>query len=256
MMLTIEESNISLAWAKAFLALISPGQSESHSVRVTIADFEPEKAEHAKIRQRLDNELSKRRLNSCATVAGTIFPFSMWNQSLAHNDTALYTRYEKAWPGIRKCPANRNGAYFRRLTAYSPQGNTGKPINQLAFISETYKNGNHRKSALQASIFDPTRDHTHNRQKGFPCMQQVSFTPIGNKGLSITAFYATQYQFEKAYGNYLGLFWLGQFMAKQLELKLTEVTCMASVLKLGNCSKTALEGLAVDIRKFVAMPKI
>jgi len=90
---------------------------------------------------------------------------------------------------------------------------------------------NHRRSAYQLSIIDPTRDHTNQRQRGFPCLQQVSISPIGDDELSLTGFYATQTLFERAYGNYIGLCELGRFFARQWELQLTRVTCVASVAK-------------------------
>src|SRR5687768_7538818 len=102
----------------------------------------------------------------------------MWNPALPNDASALFNRYEKAWRGIKTCPQNRKGVYFRRLTSYQSEGAIAQPINQLEFIVKNYLAGNHRKSAMQASILDPTRDHTNNRQKGFPCMQQVAFTPL------------------------------------------------------------------------------
>lgn len=248
-MLPIAESNISTAWAKAFLALMEAGGGERHPAIITIHSIDDaSEIEDQRIRSRLDQELKKHQKNLCCTVAGTIFPSSMWNPNLPNDAQSLFTRYEKAWPGISKCPTNRNGVYFRRLTAYQPENYQGAPVNQLQFIMNTYRTGNHRRSALQASILDPTRDHTNQPQKGFPCMQQVAFTPLENNGLSITGYYATQYQFEKAYGNYLGLYWLGRFMAKQLGLQLTQVVCMASVLKLGGAGKTSLQAFANDLR--------
>lgn len=256
-MLTIYEPNISIAWAKAFLELMETSGGQRHPAIVIIHGLDDDVlAEDQNIRLRLDQELKKYAINNCATVAGTIFPYSMWNAALVDDAKVLFKRYEKAWPGISKCPTNRNGVYFRRLTSYQPENYQDVPVNQLEFIAGIYRSGNHRKSALQASILDPTRDHTNNRQKGFPCMQQVAFTPLENGGLSVTGYYATQYQFEKAYGNYLGLYWLGRFMAKQLGLKLTQVVCMASVLKLGDPTKTKLHALADDLRHLVSQAEI
>ncbi len=251
--LYISDRNISVAWAKAFLALMEPGKEERHPAVITISDLDTSPAiEDLRIRMRLDQELKQRKENSIATIANTIFPMSMWNPRLPNDAQALYQRYERVWPGIRKCPANRNGVYFRRLMAYQPNGvKEEERVNQLRFITDTYNKGNHRKSALQASIFDPSRDHTNNRQKGFPCLQQVAFMPIANGELSVTGFYATQYQFEKAYGNYLGLYALGQFMAKQLNLRLVQVVCIAAFLKRGNQTKGSLEPLANDIRSLL-----
>jgi len=249
--LSISEGSISKAWARAFLALMSSGGASRHPAVVSVHSLESGAAEDSAIRSKLDAALKKRGKNSCATVAGTLFPRSMWNPAIDKDAEALYARYERAWPGIAKCPANRNGVYFRRLTSYRADKSTAPPINQLQFITETYNEGNHRKSALQASILDPSRDHTNNRQKGFPCLQQVSFTPLEHGRLSITGFYATQYQFEKAYGNYLGLYWLGLFMAKQLGLQLSQVVCVASVLSLGDESKADLKSLEQEILTIV-----
>jgi thymidylate synthase len=121
------------------------------------------------------------------------------------------------------------------MTAYLPEDMPAesKPVNQLKHVIETFRNGNHRHSALQASIFDPTRDHTHNRQRGFPCLQQVAFEASDGE-LTVTGFYALQHHVPKAYGNYLGLCWLGRFMADRMDLRLSQVTCIASSLKLGD----------------------
>lgn len=251
--LQITEKNLSVAWARGFLDLMGPDGSQRHPATVTINDIERQSdIEIAAIRGRLDTELKDRRDSLCATVAGTLFPISMWNPTLPDNADALYKRYAKAWPKIAKCPANRKGVYFQRLTAFSPLGFTGEAVNQLEFIVETYRGGNHRKSALQAAILDPTRDHTDNRQKGFPCLQQVSFTPLKNDRLSITGYYATQYHFEKAYGNYLGLYRLGRFMAHQLDMQLTQVVCVASVVSLGNTSKSQLQLLCDDMHRLIS----
>lgn len=253
--LIITDTNLSRAWARTFLALTEPGGSVRHPAVITINNIgEEAPIECDRIRSLLDAELKKHGSNRCATVAGTLFPKSMWNDQVAMDASLVYERYEKAWPYIEKCPANRRGVYFRRLTAFSPKDSL-ESINQLQFIVESFNQGNHRKSAMQAAILDPTRDHTSNRQKGFPCLQQVSFTPLPKDRLSITGFYATQYQFEKAYGNYLGLLWLGQFMAKQLHLKLSQVVCSAAVLSLGDKKKSELSALAADLQSLLYEPK-
>jgi len=250
--LFITETNLSYAWAKIFLALMGTSGGIRHPAIISIERTGDDvDLENQYIRELVDQELKRHSQNCCATIASTIFPASMWNPSLQNDAEVLYKRYDKAWPGISKCPANRNGVYFRRLTAFEPSNSQEQLINQLRFITDTYRRGNHRKSALQASILDPRRDHTHQPQKGFPCLQQVAFTPLDGKGMSVTGFYATQYQFEKAYGNYLGLHALGEFMAKQLGLKLTKVVCIASVLKLGSVTKTGVRTFSNDLRAII-----
>jgi hypothetical protein len=242
--------NLSYAWAEIFLKLMSRGVQHLPFVITNITDFEEEEpVEDPALRERLDLELETHGEQSCHTVANTIFPQKLWRPNAGDTPQAVYERYSRIWPYIKRHPANRRGVYFRRLTSYSPKvdGQDTLPINQLQHIIDTYNSGNHRRSALQAPIFDPTRDHTDNRQGGFPCLQQVIFTPDDQGGLTLTGLYVTQYFFEKAYGNYLGLCHLGRFMAANMGLSLVQVICIASIAKLGNSSKNGLQTLADDV---------
>lgn len=258
--LIVTDDNLSRTWAKGFLTLMEPGSDKRNPAVITINTIDAVPLEDQAIRSALDESLSKGSNSTCGTVANTIFPLSYWNPTAPDNAEALFARYERAWPGIKKCPANKYGVYFRRLTAFAPTASTssdaqnkeGSPVNQLRHIVATYKSGNHRKSALHAAIFDPTKDHTNSRQKGFPCLQQVAFTPIGDETMAITGFYATQFQYEKAYGNYLGLERLGRFMAQQLGLRLVQVVCVASIVERGTPSKQSLEPLAERLRSLLA----
>ena len=113
-------------------------------------------------------------------------------------------------------------------------GEPGKGLNQLAHVISTWRKGNTRRSALQAGIFDPLSDHTHGPYLGFPCLHQVSFVPGRGDSLSVVGYYGRQYILERAYGNYLGLARLGRFMASEMELQLTRVTCVAGAATLGS----------------------
>lgn len=250
--------NLSVAWAEVFLHLMEPGGPDIAPAVVTISDFD----EHFLPRQIPEIQKAIDAINpqSCRTVASTIFPNSLWTPDADNNAEQLYARYEKIWKTIAKCPANRNGVYFRRLTAYQPKrdGQVPQPVNQLQHVIETYKGGNHRHSALQASIFDPTRDHTNGRRRGFPCLQQVAFGASEGK-LEVTGFYALQHHVPKAYGNYLGLCGLGRFMAQQMGLQLTQVTCVASSLKLPHgdgYSKTSLTPLKTFVKQILDLKQM
>jgi hypothetical protein len=91
---------------------------------------------------------------------------------------------------------------------------------------------------LQASLFDPERDHVANAQLGFPCLQHVTFVPQ-NDGSVVNSFYATQQLFDKAYGNWLGLCDLGRFMAGEMGLRLARLNCFVGVEKLQRITKSA-----------------
>ena len=243
--LVIVESNLSVAWGKAFLRVFDSGEIAPLVVVIEYLNNQ-EVPEVPSIRSALELALgADEKAASCEETANTIFPNSLWNpQDDRHS---LYTRYNKIFPRIRKHRRNRNGVYFRRLTAFGNNGDEGG-VNQLEHIISTWNAGNHRRTALQAAIFDPTRDHTNQRQRGFPCLQQVAFARTQGDGLAATGFYATQYIFGRAYGNFLGLCRLGRFMAREMGLTLSRVTCIATPAVRGK-TKHALAPLAGQIRQ-------
>ncbi len=247
--------NLSIAWARAFDkcwnapgGVLYPG-----IVNFDVSSDKPDGIETLGIRDLLEEFLQSSSPSSIIqspinTVANTIFPASIWK--ICHGDRRLfYEMYSEMWPRIKKCKANHRGIYFRRLIAFNDDMNKG---NQLERIIAAWKKDIHRLSALQAGIFDPLRDHIAARQLGFPCLQQVVFRPIGangKDGLSVVAFYANQLLLEKGYGNYLGLYRLGKFMASQMGLELKKVVCIATALKRGKASKAKCRPLIQKLKE-------
>jgi hypothetical protein len=139
---------------------------------------------------------------------------------------------------------NKHGLYFARLIGYGINHKTGDAEayldgklqqggNQLEYIINACK-PKAQRMALQASIYDPVRDQTEARRP-FPCLQHIAFVPDFARGtLTLNAFYALQLLFIKAYGNWLGLFRLGAFVASQTDppLRFERLCCYAGVQKM------------------------
>ena len=252
--LSIEESDVALAWLRAFEEICKPPVDEIVPLVVCITGFEDSVvSENACVRDLLDDSLIAKDLQSIRTVANTIFPASLWNPNLP--PAALFERYRRLAKKLRRYKLNHNGIYFQRMIEFLPKGLAEKDAkNQLDYILSTRAGGNPRRSAYQISLIDPTHDHTNQRRRGFPCLQQISVTPIKENELSITGLYATQTMFERAYGNYIGLCDLGKFFAHYWDLKLTRVTCVSSVAQLDtdNISKTDARALAVRARDMIS----
>lgn len=246
--LTIVEDNLSIAWAKAFLRVFDAG--EIATLTVAIQGFaEGKPMEVMPIREHLDDALgADRKKLSCHQVANTIFPISLWNPQVDRQ--RLYERYLRIMPRVLRDSRNRYGVYFQRMIAYDHNEVYEGGMNQLEHIIQTWHGGNRRRSAFQAAIFDPRRDHSNQPLRGFPCLQQVAFAQQGSDGLSVTGFYATQHIFERAYGNYLGLCRLGRFMAHEMGRQLTQVTCVASPAKRDK-TKRSLRELAHSVEEIL-----
>ena len=250
----IEENNLSVAWAKALLNAMNCTAGEISPLVVNVVGFNNGVIlEEERIREKLFKDLFKKGKTQIETVAGTIFPKAYWNQKCERK--LLYNRYLKCWPRIAKCKTNNRGSYFKRFIDFFENGER-EGNNQLEQIITTWHKGNRRRSALQAAVFDPSKDHKHSRRLGFPCLQQVAFNPIGTNGkdgLAVIGFYATQHLFAKAYGNYLGLCRLGQFVAHEMNLELKKMICIASSAKLGDneITKNSLKNLEQELRKIL-----
>lgn len=237
--------NLSVAWAKAFLASVEPRKSDLSPLLIRVNDFSDNIIQEDKvIRQSVDKYLSKFSEQSCHTVANTIFPISLWNPD--SNRKSLYDRYNSIFPLIKKsCAVNRFGLYFQRMISYDASNDN----NQLEKIISTYKEKNiHRKSALQVSIFDPLRDHRETPFLTFPCLQHVIFTPMANKSLAVTGIYAKQYLLKKAYGNYLGLCRLGKFVAHELGMNLAQMNCYVADAEM-ETTKTKANDLIGELKQ-------
>ena len=66
----------------------------------------------------------------------------------------------------------------------------------------------------------------------------------------MNAFYATQYIVERAYGNYIGLCRLGQFVGHEMELPLVRLTCFTGVAEC-DMAKTSLAPVMDTIASIV-----
>jgi len=244
-------ANLSEAWARAFLRVAETPKRELAPLIVTITTpFGVQ--ERPDIRAVVDEALAEAGESSVDTVAGTIFPKSLWNRTQPR--AALYDRYVRIWPRIKKVPQNRRGTYFQRFTSFGDQG-----LNQLEEVLRTWEEARtagrgHRRSALQLAVLDPTVDLVHLPRLGFPCLHQVSIVPGADGCLTLAGYYATQTMFEKAYGNYLGLAQLGAFVSHELQMPLASITCIASVGILGqNSSVTKKDSRAAFCRRLVAV---
>lgn len=233
----IHGKNLSEAWAQTFITCMNTSGKIIAPAIVSFDVTDDDNSWHLEIpeiRQSLDKQLTdfgiiSANQSNIETVAGTIFPESIWKRCHGCGDN-LFAEYTKMWPFISRCTPNARGTYFRRLTAFGEQ-----KTNQLKNIIDAWNHKIYRHSALQAGIFDPAQDHRETPYLGFPCLQQVVFHTEGTKGsegMAVIAFYANQLLLEKAYGNYLGLYWLGRFMAGEMGLNLRGVTCIATNLSL------------------------
>ncbi len=249
--LVINESNLSIAWGRALIEVLDHPGTELSPLVVAIdaTGARGDAFEHASIRGELDRHLESRGMLDTETVAWTIFPTNLWKHARSDR-SRFFEMYRGAYPRYMALnpTLNGRGLYFGRLVDFGRGPCAG---NQLEWIIDNYnRRSGVRRSMLQASVFDPDRDHLAQAQLGFPCLQHVQFAP-SNGRLTVNAFYATQQLFDKAYGNWLGLCELGSFMASQMSLQFGQLNCFIGVEKLERVTKSELQALAAVVRRVI-----
>ncbi len=236
--LVIDDTNLSRAWARLLLQVHDGAGTEVAPLILSLSGFAEAgvAVEDSAIRQVLDTLLERKDRITVENVAFTIFPQRLWEMSRGDR-CRLFARYRGTFPRWQAMNrrANGRGMYFERMIMYGRGPCDG---NQLEWILSQFNcRTGVRRSMLQATTFDPGRDHVTSAQLGFPCLQQVSFEPTP-AGLITNAFYATQQVFDKAYGNYLGLAQLGAFMAHEMGMSLARLNVMVGVAKLERINKS------------------
>ena len=234
----IDESNLSRAWSRLLLGVLGGAGTELSPLVLSMTGFDDKGMipEDPTVRQALDQLLTRKGRHKVEDVAFTIFPQRLWKISCGNRERlfALYRATFPRWKTMNK-RVNGRGLYFERMIMYGRGPCDG---NQLEWILSQYNSrAGVRRSMLQATTFDPGRDHVASAQLGFPCLQQISFEPTC-VGLVVNSFYATQQIFDKAYGNYLGLAQLGAFMAHEMDMSLVRLNVMVGVAKLERITKS------------------
>ncbi|WHX25107.1 hypothetical protein QNH47_13110 [Virgibacillus halodenitrificans] len=222
----IKGVSVSDAWKKAINHLVA-NDKEDYNL---IVEIENPVSDDIYIRNNFNKVLHSMGDQSVETVSNTIFPLGMYEKSKDRNN--FYERFSRVYPILRKVPENNKGTYFGRLIEWDYGRN--KTINQVEHtifkLAREKQNGRGIRVMYEMSIYDPELDC--NNQMGFPCMSFIS-VKVRKNFIDLTAIYRNQYFVQKAYGNYLGLGRLLNFIAKESGYGIGKLTCIATHATLG-----------------------
>lgn len=251
--LVIESSCISHAWGEVFLHTFDCARRHLRPIMLSVVPLSDQPpAEDVVIRRAVDDALAATEKNSVRVSGLMIFPYDMWNRrgrpSCRQFSDFCVDQFVPRLKSLDK--RNRYGTYFERMMRFTGDRNGHiHAVNQLEFVIGLLKRPRRsRHSALQITCFDPAKDHTGQAVRGFPCLQQVSLAQDDDGRLAVNAYYPAQYVFDRAYGNYLGLCHLGQFLAHETNLQFAQLNCYIGQPILGDVRKHDVRSLADLVR--------
>ena len=229
-------ADLSSAWLAAARYLTAQPRFEGWDLAVEIADPQ---SEVSAVRSGLDGTLARTGKQSIETVANTIFPEELWEASKSRE--ALYARYRKVTPKLRRFAKNRHGLYFERLTSWPPRA--GQPINQVEEVIHRLGHeltlAGPKRFVYDLVVFSPVHDPL---PIGFPCLAYVNVKLHGRR-LDMLAHYRNHYFVERAYGNYLGLARLQRYMAESVGLQPGMLSCVSGHAVLDDHRRDVLDWL-------------
>ena len=236
----IRSNNISKVWLRALAALENEAGTTTNLIICLIPPF----IESTAITAALDTFLQVNpKAFSIEKIAGTIFPreFYIPDRLGAAAQEHLYKNHRLA--RIIESRWSRKGNYFDRMVSWPARD--GSEINQLEKKISYYREelGRDKRTCnvfeiatnspnlisntlddADIQIYDPEQDCSI---MSFPCLSHISVS-LSKSKLHMTAIYRNQYFLQKAYGNYLGLLRLLSFLAREIDVEVGELVCVAT----------------------------
>lgn len=262
MALFVSEENVSTAWVAALDALLAAG---GDVVNLAVAIEDPTR-EHQGVRDVLDQfnggrrKKKRRDVELVSTVANTLFPAAWYIERLGVDAEAhLYELERITRPVSRK--RNKYGTYFERMVAWpGPDGEFNQLDQVVRRLRTARERCQQRFNAYEVGLTTPADEAIavpilvggkDRRVIGFPCLSHLSFSL--NKGVvHLSAMYRSHDFIGRAYGNYLGLGRVLNFVARQSGLPAGELTCVSAsaTAEIGKAGvgKHALDELLRDCR--------
>jgi hypothetical protein len=263
-------ASVSEAWVLALERVVAePGGRLVHLVS-TVTD---PGAELPPVRHVLDAALEAANSQAVDTVAGTIFPSSLypdpgydWMPGIAADKEAeldaaaeaLYANYCDILPMLLTASGNNRGTYFARMVSW-PGKEAGGP-NQLAdrivTLRAEHRAGRQRNNTLDVDVAADSQEPlrgvqvyaaTDKRRRGFPCLTHIDLT-LHDGRLHCMAVYRHQYLIDKGYGNMLGLSALLRFLCQQTGYEAGELVVHATMADAQRGDFPRVPGLAVEAR--------
>lgn len=214
----INEDNLSMAWIRAVEFILNQRNLDCSNL---IVHIENPRLTIPEIDLLYENFCRENDLSGYKKVATFIFPQRLYELS-KHNRDTLFSKQKK----IHQIVRGKWGSYFDQMVDWRETG--GNSRNQLNDIINMI-NGRDRiyKAAYTIQITNPIMHLGY--AMGGPCLRYIVLQlEPENRTMSLLAVYRNHDFARRAYGNYLGLGNLLNFLASETNFNLGNITYISS----------------------------
>lgn len=224
----ISGENITDAWIEAVKYLFENNRETFNLV----VQIEKPLCLRENIKDRYEKICNDYGLLNIRQVSYTIFPDTLYKRVAKENEDILYKKYFRWFHWFKR--KGDWGTYFHRMISkpcFDSKTNKAIFINQLKEIISMLKTREIvYKTPYFISISDPIKDLK--RTMGGPCLNYIALQLVRNKDgentINLVAFYRNHNFLERAFGNYVGLGQLLNFLCNESDYKLGYLTCISS----------------------------
>lgn len=211
----ITEENFSIAWLRAKDFILGQPGKETFNLMVTILNpLQRDSRVHLLYEQFCEGS----GINKPNKVAATIFPKRCF-KILGNDRERLYRNY----PRIHRVLKGNWGSYFNQMINWeNATGNRNQLEDIIVMINDRSRI---YKTAYVIQIPNPFKHLGWTR--GLPCLYQI-LIQLEDNNMSFLAVYRNHDFGEKAYGNYMGLGHLLEFIAGETNFEIGSISCISS----------------------------
>lgn len=240
MVCSIVGPDVSQSWLEAVNHLLSVG-GECRNLAVSI---ECPLQSKPQIDTAYQNLLADHGLRSLKQVTYTVFPRSLYIR-VRRDANQLFDRYNRPngiYERLRRRHSRRFGwgSYFRRMTHFPSVDRNGHMafVNQLGDIVAMLRNRRRlHRAAYTVQIQIPGQDGK--RTRGGPCLNYIALQLRRPRVVDLLAVYRSHDFVQRAYGNYLSLGYLMEFLQDQTDYSVGCLTCLSSFASIRDLSGQA-----------------
>lgn len=215
----IDASTISEAWLDAITLLHRSGGNRK-AVHL-VARIRNPTTEVPEIRAEADRLIDEGpdTLTAVDTTRNTIFPASWARRNPEPEDLAAY--YRDRYGDLKRFQHNEKGTYFGRVVAYPrADGTVGDQLTEtVRKLRQELAVRGPKSSRYEINIYSEYKD---TGPMSFPCLAHIS-VHLHDGALHMQAVYRNEYLIGRAYGNFLGLGQLLEYMANAAEVAVGEL---------------------------------